>query len=78
MTTERIALKAGNGLTVRIMVGAQHAYACITHATGSLDVLLSPGKGAAKSLEESAAEDEAKAERLLKRAALKRRASLVA
>jgi len=77
MTTERIALKAGNGLTVRTLVGAQYAYACISHQRGTMDVRLEPGRSASESLLQTAAELEAKAERLTKRAELMRRAAEV-
>lgn len=64
--------KAGQppAFTVRIVVGAQYAYACIKHARGSMDVRLDHGIGAVASLRRSAGEDRAKAERLLQRAAL--------
>lgn len=64
--------KAGQqpALSVRIVVGAQYAYACIKHARGSMDVRLDHGIGAVTSLLRSAGEDRAKAERLLQRAAL--------
>ena len=70
--TVPVSEKAGQppALTVRIMVGAQFAYACIKHARGSMDVRLDHGIGAVASLRRSAGEDRAKAERLLQRAAL--------
>lgn len=57
-------------MKVRIFVGAQAAYACITDGTRSLDVRLSPGKPAGASLRESAKEMREQAARLLERAAL--------
>jgi hypothetical protein len=55
---------------VRLLIGAQAAYACITTATGSLDVRLNPGKGPRKALLEFAEEQRAKAARLLHQAEL--------
>lgn len=55
---------------VRIMVGAEAAYACITTPTTSLDVRLDPGMSASKAMLRSAKELREQAERLLKRAEL--------
>lgn len=57
-------------LTVKTIVGAEAAYACISTESVSLDVRLAPGKSAFKSLKESAAEMREQAERLIKRAEL--------
>jgi hypothetical protein len=54
-------------MKVRILVGA-NAYACITDGNCSVDVLLSPGKGPAASLRETAAETRERARRDLVRA----------
>lgn len=60
----------------RIIVGAESAYACITWQakdgsdSGTLDIQLLPGHGAAHSLCERAAEYRAKAERYLRMADL--------
>lgn len=57
-------------MNVRILIGAQHAYACIKTDNTSLDVLLSPGRSPAKSLLETAAEMREKAAKLIERAEL--------
>lgn len=52
-------------MKARILIGA-HAYAVITDKAGALiDIRLAPGKSAAASLRESAAEYKAQAERKL-------------
>lgn len=61
-------------LTVRLLVGA-NAYACIATPARSIDVLLAPGRSAAQSLRESAAEMRADAARLVARADLCERAA---
>jgi hypothetical protein len=61
-------------MKVRIIVGAQAAYACIQTAQCSMDVRLNGGKSAVKSLSEHAQELEQKAKRLQKDAALVREA----
>ena len=43
-------------MNVNILIGAQHAYACIEDGGRQLDVLLSPGHSAAHSLRESVKE----------------------
>ena len=48
---------------VRYIIGAEYAYACIKHETGSFDALLKPGRPAARSLRESAAELQEKSAR---------------
>lgn len=58
------------GIKVRIVCGAEAAYACITTASKSLDVRLSAGKSARQSLRESAVELRQHAARLLERANL--------
>lgn len=63
-------------MKVSILIGA-NAYAVIMTDTRSLDVLLAPGRSAAKSLRESAEEDRAKAERLLARAELLDQAAII-
>lgn len=37
-------------MKVRVIVGAQAAYACITHDNGTIDVQLKPGRSARQSL----------------------------
>lgn len=55
-------------MQVKVLVGAQHAYACIKTKGTSLDVLLSPGRSPAKSLQETATEMREKAAKLIARA----------
>lgn len=55
---------------VRILVGAEAAYACIKTETRSLDVRLMPGKAPTTSLRETAAELRQQAQQLHQRAAL--------
>jgi hypothetical protein len=43
-------------MQVRVICGAQSAYACIKTPTTSLDMMLSPGRSAPQSLRESAAD----------------------
>jgi hypothetical protein len=57
-------------MSVRILVGAQSAYACIKTETTSLDVQLSAGKSPKTSLGETVKEMREKAERMNKRADL--------
>lgn len=54
-------------MKVKILVGA-HAYACITHATGSMDVQLAAGHSPEFSLAQSARELREKAESMIRRA----------
>lgn len=60
---------------VRIIVGAQAAYACITHDNGAMDVQLQPGRSARQSLQETAAELRARAADMIRRAELIERAA---
>lgn len=62
-------------IAVRVMVGASHAYACISEPGRSLDVRLEPGRSAAASLAEIAHEERAKAAKLLQRADILERAA---
>jgi hypothetical protein len=55
---------------VKIIIGAQSAYACIRTPTVVLDVRLQAGRSARASLEDSASEMRNKAAALLKRAEL--------
>nr|WP_172694149.1 hypothetical protein [Alcaligenes faecalis] len=64
------SLNDGGNMQVRVIVGAQAAYACISHESGTLDVRLNPGRSARKSMKESAAELREKAAELTRRAAL--------
>jgi len=57
-------------MKVRIFVGAEYAYACITTNSKSLDVRLEHGKSAAQSLADSADDLRVQASRLLERAGL--------
>jgi len=57
-------------MKVRIIIGAQAAYACIETDTTSMDVRLEPGRSPAKSLREWAEEQKRKADRLDRQAAL--------
>ena len=50
-------------MNVKIMLGAQSAYACIKTSTVNLDVRLNPGRSAKTSLNESASEMREKAVR---------------
>jgi hypothetical protein len=54
---------------VRVIVGASHAYACITGPGYSSDVRLSPGKSVVNSLRETLAEMDADIAKRQKRAA---------
>lgn len=65
------------GPQVRVIIGASHAYACITTHRRSLDVQLQGGRSAVADLRRHAEEDERQAARLLDRAALVRRAAQV-
>lgn len=62
-------------IQVRIINGASAAYACIMHDGGSLDMRLSPGRSAANSLRESAADAMREAARLTRRAMVCREAA---
>lgn len=53
-------------MNVKIMLGAQSAYACIKTSTVNLDVRLNPGRSAKTSLNESASEMREKAASILK------------
>lgn len=57
-------------MKVRILVGAQAAYACIETESVSMDIRLEAGRSAEKSLREFADEQMAKAQRLLRNATL--------
>lgn len=62
-------------MKVRTFVGAQAAYACITTDTTSLDIQLEPRRSASVALREWAANQQEKAARLTRQAALARRAA---
>ena len=62
-------------MEVKIICGAQYAYAAITEENRALDVPLRGGRSANTSLIESAAELRAEAEIMLNRASLIERAS---
>ena len=55
-------------MKVRIFVGASRAYACIETETRNMDIQLASGKSAEKSLREYAAEERARALKILQRA----------
>jgi len=57
-------------MEVRVLVGAQYAYACIKTEKTTMDVRLEAGRSASKSLIESAQEMRDRAAQLTKRAAL--------
>lgn len=57
-------------MRVRTIIGAEAAYACISHQGLILDVRLEPGRSAAQSLRETAEEWREKARRLQDRADL--------
>lgn len=64
-------------MQVRTFIGATAAYACIVADSGTnLDVRLSPGRSAAQSLRETAAEWRADAARIIRRAELAEAAAL--
>lgn len=71
ITSRSVDLKA------RVIVGASHAYACITTPTTSLDVQLLGAMSASASLERSAAELREKARSYLARAELMETAALL-
>lgn len=58
-------------MKVRVIVGAQAAYACITYDNGgAMDVQLEPGRSARQSLQETAEEMRARAAKMIRRAEL--------
>ena len=63
-------------MQVRTFIGASAAYACIATETTSLDIRLNPGRSAAQSLRETAADWRAEAWRILRRAELAEAAAL--
>lgn len=62
-------------LTVKVIVGASHAYACIKTGCTSLDVQLAGGKSASKALLQAAAEARRQASLLLERGLLMEQAA---
>jgi len=62
-------------MKVYVIVGAQAAYACITHNNGTMDVRLKPGRSARQSLQETAGEMRARAAEMIRRAELIERAA---
>ena len=64
-------------MKVKIIVGAQAAYACIETNNISMDVRLSSGKSAIQSLREYALEEQEKAAACTRRAALAREAASI-
>jgi hypothetical protein len=67
---EVVAVVGQSPISVRVLVGAEAAYACIKTGTTSLDVRLPPGKSAGAAMREVAAEMTEKAEMMLERARL--------
>lgn len=61
---ERVAI-VGETLTARLIIGSR-AYALITGNTWEMNILLSPGQSATKSLTSTANEYRAKAEKLIR------------
>lgn len=57
-------------MKVRVIIGAQAAYACIETDTTSMDVRLEPGRSAAQALREFAEDLKFRSDRLQQRAAL--------
>ncbi|MBC1154423.1 hypothetical protein FSG43_022650 [Escherichia coli] len=57
-------------MQVRVIVGAQAAYACINHDKGVMDIRLTPGRSARQSLQETAEEMRARAADTIRRAEL--------
>ena len=57
-------------MKVRVIVGAQAAYACITYDGGAMDVQLEPGRSARQSLQETAEEMRSRAAKMIRRAEL--------
>lgn len=51
-------------MKVKVIIGAQAAYACIDTESKSLDIRLEPGRSAAQSLREWAEEQKRQADRL--------------
>lgn len=64
-------------MKVRILIGAQAAYACLSDPNYSMDVRLEPGRSPSKSLRESADELRAKSEHLLIRASRMEQAAAI-
>lgn len=64
-------------MKVRVIVGAQYAYACIDTGTRTLDIRLEPGRSAAQALREFAEEQKAKADRLDRMADLAKEAAAI-
>lgn len=62
-------------MNVSFLIGA-NAYACIEHNGRKTDIRLSPGKGAAQSLREYAADERKRAARILETAAIAERAAM--
>lgn len=52
-------------MKTKIIIGA-HAYACIETETRTMDILLSAGRGAQQSLNETVADMRAKAEKIMR------------
>lgn len=57
-------------MKVRVIIGAQAAYACINTESTSMDIRLEGGRSAAQSLREWAEEQKQRADRLDRQAAL--------
>lgn len=64
-------------MRVRTLIGAEGAYACIQSLCTDIDVRLEPGRPAAQSLRETAAEWRAQAAKLQQRAGLVEEAACV-
>ena len=64
-------------MKVRVMIGAQAAYACIETATNSMDIRLEAGRSAEQSLREFALEQQEKAARATRYAAIAREAAFI-
>lgn len=55
-------------LTVRVIVGASGAYACIEEGAHTMDVRLAPGRGTAQAMREAAEELRKRGEAMIRRA----------
>jgi len=64
-------------MKVRVIIGAQAAYACITTESISLDIRLESGRSAQRSLQEFAQEQTDKALRLIRQAQLANEAAAI-
>lgn len=64
-------------MKVRVIIGAQAAYACINTGSTSLDIRLEAGRSSVQALREFAIEQQEKAARAVRYAALAREAAFI-